>query len=151
MRRTHLLAVALAFASMFPATAFAVTVRPPQAPTPPPNGTVTYTYRTFLAPEPIAGGGPVGDLNEDFGTLHLTFNANGIISGTYHPDYGPPIPVTGGRTDPQHLWLELGGGPNSPHRRVHEPRVRRIEPGRSERSGVAALRGLRARLMRLRR
>lgn len=107
MRRIHLFA-ALAFALVFPAKAYAVTVRPPEAPTPPPNGTVTYTYRTFLAPEPIAGGGPVGDLNEDFGTLQLTFNANGIISGTYHPDYGPPIPVTGGRTDPQHLWLELG-------------------------------------------
>jgi hypothetical protein len=105
MRRTHLVAIALAIALWIPTNAFAATALPEAAPTPPPTATVTYTYRTFFAPEPI-GGTPVGDLNEDFGTLQLTFNANGIISGTYRPDFGSPIPVTGGR-ESQRLWLDF--------------------------------------------
>jgi hypothetical protein len=105
MRRIHLLAAVIAFGLLTPAKAYAVSARPAPAPTPPPSATVTYTYRTFFAPEPI-GGAPLGDLNEDFGTLQLTFNSNGVISGTYRPDFGAPIPVTDGRTDPQHLWLD---------------------------------------------
>lgn len=106
MRSTRVVAIALAFALWMLTKAFAVTVRPDAAPTPPPTATVTYTYRTFLAPDPI-GAMPVGDLNEDFGILQLTFNANGIISGTYRPEFGSPIPITGGR-ESQRLWLDFG-------------------------------------------
>lgn len=77
------------------------------APTPPPDHQVTYTYKTFLAPDRI-GGGLLGNLNEDFGTLTLTFYPNKIIQGTYRPDYGSFTSVTGGMLDAGHFWLDFG-------------------------------------------
>ena len=102
MRR--LIATAAAALALAPVSAGAIVVT--SAPTPPPNQTVTYTYKTFFEPEGV-GPGPMGDLNQNFGTLTLTFNANRIISGTYRPDYGSFATVTGGLTG-NTFWLDLG-------------------------------------------
>lgn len=95
---------AVATLLFFPAAAQAIVVAP--APVPPAHQTVTYTYKTFLGPSRF-GIGPFGDLNQDFGTLKLTFNADGIISGTYKPEYGTFSSVTGGRNG-KNFHLELG-------------------------------------------
>ena len=98
-----------AFATLaFPLTAASVTTTPATAPTPPPNQRVTYTYKTFLDPVRV-GPGPIGDLNENFGTLTLTFNPDKIIQGTYKPDFGNFTTVTGGLTGGRNLWLDIGG------------------------------------------
>jgi hypothetical protein len=88
-----------------PLGAFAVVVT--NAPTPPPGKQVTYTYKTFLAPDHL-GVGRIGNLNEDFGTLTLTFYPSKIIQGTYRPDYGSFTPVTGGISDDGQLRLDFG-------------------------------------------
>jgi hypothetical protein len=97
------LLLTLAFLSGQRAAAAVVTV----APTPPPDRQVTYAYKTFLAPDRI-GGGLLGNLNEDFGTLTLTFYPSKIIQGTYRPEYGNFTPVTGGMLDSGHFWLDFG-------------------------------------------
>ncbi len=79
------------------------------APTPPATASATYTYKTFLDPGRI-GPGLTGNLNEDFGTLQLTFSPNKIIQGTYRPDYGNFMPVTGGITGAKTFWLSFGAG-----------------------------------------
>lgn len=88
-------------------SAFAISTAP--APTPPASHKVTYTYKTYLEPGRI-GPGLRGNLNEDFGTLQLTFNPDKIISGTYRPDYGNFVNVTGGITGPRRLYLSFGSG-----------------------------------------
>ena len=89
-------------------SAASVTTTPATAPTPPPNKRVTYTYKTFLDPVRV-GPGPIGDLNENFGTLTLTFNADKIIQGTYKPDFGNFTTVNGGLTGGRTLWIDIGG------------------------------------------
>jgi hypothetical protein len=42
------------------------------------------------------------------GTLQLTFNPDGIITGYYRPaDNGDLVPVTGGRNG-ENIWLDIG-------------------------------------------
>ena len=101
------LVIALATIVGFRAPAGAVTTV--AAPTPPATQRVTYTYKTYLEPGRL-GGGSVGNLNENFGTLQLTFTPDKIISGTYRPDYGNFTNVTGGLTGPRSFWLSFGSG-----------------------------------------
>ncbi len=104
MKRANACLALIALTLAVPAGAAAVGVR--AAPVPPLHHTVTYTYKSFLAPENF-GTGAFGDLNQDFGSLKLTFNADGIISGTYKPDFGSFVSVTGGRNG-NTFWLEFG-------------------------------------------
>ena len=92
-------------AMRLPASAVTTTV----APTPPPSQRVTYTYKTYLEPGRL-GTAPLGNLNEAFGTMQLTFTADNIITGTYRSDYGNFVNVTGGRTGANTFWLSLGSG-----------------------------------------
>ncbi len=51
---------------------------------------------------------PEFGVGESDGTLDLTIARNGIINGTYHPEFGARfIPVIGGRQG-DHVWLEFG-------------------------------------------
>jgi hypothetical protein len=61
---------------------------------------VTIHYATRFEPEFGVG--------ESDGTLDLTIARNGIINGTYRPEFGARfIPVIGGR-QADHVWLEFG-------------------------------------------
>ncbi len=109
MRRRREFIAAIVAALVMPGAAGAVGLT--TAPIPPEHRTVTFTYKTFLAPARF-GTGPFGNLNEAFGDLKLTFNADGIISGTYKPEYGNFKSVSGGR-DGRTFWLTF-----DPHSRL---------------------------------
>lgn len=51
------------------------------------------------------------DITHDYpvtGSMDLTYHANGIVKGFYHPAGLPSfIPITGGRTG-DHIWLTIG-------------------------------------------
>ena len=103
--RTIVALVAAVIGMRVPASAVSTTV----APTPPQSQRVTYTYKTYLEPGRL-GTAPLGNLNEAFGTMQLTFTADNIVTGTYRSDYGNFVNVTGGRTGPKTFWLSLGNG-----------------------------------------
>ena len=61
---------------------------------------LTMHYTTRFQPEFGVG--------EADGTLDLTIARNGMINGTYHPEFGARfVPVVGGRQG-DHVWLEFG-------------------------------------------
>ncbi len=84
------------------ATAFAAAPLVSQAATAQAVAPVHATYETTL--EPVFG--PPSPWT---GTLQLTFNANNIIQGYYHPadNISAFIPVTGGR-DGDNVWMDIG-------------------------------------------
>lgn len=95
---------------------------PVPAPVPALDERVTYRYataisldragpvlrgRTFDGPG-AAADEPPSALHVGPGVLELTFNGDGSINGTYKPDVGTLISITGARTDPNDLWISIG-------------------------------------------
>ena len=86
-----------------------------QAPMPPPDQRVTYRYKTEVRVDTVGShrqsgnlGEARGILDEGFGALELTFNGDGSINGTYKPDAGNFVSVTGARTGFKDFWLQIG-------------------------------------------
>lgn len=115
------LAASLAPGVALPAAASSPTPAPSPAPVPALDEHVTYRYATTISldtggPVPRAGrfDGPAaadelpGALHLGPGVLELTFNADGSINGTYRPDVGTLIGITGARTGPNDLWISIG-------------------------------------------
>jgi hypothetical protein len=82
---------ALATAIAMPQASMAHVVTPSQS--------ITANYTTKLVPQYGAG--------EWAGSLTITTQPDGAITGTYRTDAGDLIPVVGGR-DGDHVWLDLG-------------------------------------------
>jgi hypothetical protein len=82
---------------------------PSPAPVPPRDSRVTYTYKTEITIDSIGahrqGGGAI---DEGFGTLELTFNRDGNVTGIYKSDVAPSIRIAGGRIGANDLWIALG-------------------------------------------
>jgi hypothetical protein len=92
-QRISITALAFAFALGIGAPALAVTNSVTS------GEPVHLAYNTRLIPQYSAG--------EYDGTLRLTINANGIVSGTYIPSAGGPRVVTGG-VNGDNIWLDFG-------------------------------------------
>jgi hypothetical protein len=90
----------------FPARAISATVST-AAPTPAPGRRVTYTYKTFLD-QGAYDYWTIPEFDVDFGTVTLTFNPDGTITGRYHPDNDVPTAVRGRLVGGGKLWLQIG-------------------------------------------
>jgi hypothetical protein len=69
-----------------------------------PSHPITVKYETSLRGNSVRN--EVGGYFA--GTMRLTFHPDGILQGTYVPDAGNPIPVTGGIEDSGRVWLSIG-------------------------------------------
>jgi hypothetical protein len=79
------------------------------APVPALNVRVTYNYATDIRAETIGPNRMDGELNSGVGILHLTFNTDGSINGTYKPDNGNFELIRGARTGDDDLWITMRG------------------------------------------
>jgi len=79
------------------------------APVPSLNERVTYNYASDIRQETIGPNRMDGEINSGVGILHLTFNTDGSITGTYKPDNGNFELIRGARTADDDLWLLIHG------------------------------------------
>jgi hypothetical protein len=79
------------------------------APVPALNVRVTYNYATDIRAETIGPNRMDGEINSGVGILHLMFNTDGSITGTYKPDNGNFELIRGARTGDDDLWISIHG------------------------------------------
>jgi hypothetical protein len=84
---------------------------PPDRPAPVPALTerVTYNYAVEIREETMGPNRMDGDINSGIGILHLTFNPDSSINGTYKPDNGNFELIRGARTGSDDLSILIHG------------------------------------------